>query len=103
MDNQEQEQTSMLPEDRMLYKPSGVAVHNTIEYLSNDIGINKIGSAHLITTSYDVDEPRFWNSSEICVHFSRKVNNKYLPHSVDNLIFGIRVLELHSRTVETTF
>ena len=30
-------------------------------------------------------------------------NNKYSSHVVDNIIFGISVLDFHSITVETTF
>ena len=38
----------------------------------------------------------------MCLHFSRK-QPEYLPHVVDNIIFGVSVPDYPSRTVETTF
>ena len=35
-------------------------------------------------------EPRFWDNFEICLLYIH-INNKYLPHVVDNVIFGIRI------------
>ena len=46
-------------------------------------------------------EPRFWDNFEICLLYVHK-HNKYLPHVVDNIIFGISVLDYHILTVGTT-
>ena len=58
-------------------------------------------SAYLITPVVTL-KPRFWDNS-VFVYILVANNNKYLPHVVNNIIFGISVPDYPSRTVETTF
>ena len=57
-------------------------------------------SAYLIAPGQPL-KPRFRDKSKF-VYFL-VVNNKYLSHFVDNIIFGISVPDYHKTTVETTF
>ena len=46
-------------------------------------------------------EQRFWDNFEICLLYVH-INNKYLPHVVDNVIFGISGPDYPIITVGTT-
>ena len=63
------------------------------------LALIKSESAYLITPVEPL-KPRYWNNSEF-VYFLVVNNNKYLPHVVDNIIFGISVPDYPSRTVES--
>ena len=71
------------------------------KYLSRDIGTNDI---RICTSNYPSRTVEIVSGTILkFIYFSVLNNNKYLPHVVDNIIFGIRILGYPSRTVETRF
>ena len=61
--------------------------------MSPDIGINKIGTVHTIT-SIEPLKPRFWDNSVI-YYILVVNNNKYLSYVVDNIIILYMIMLLN--------